>query len=261
MSTFSWSHNDLYEFLRDMYRDAKMLVQEPTFLDVKTSNDFVTSVDFAIEEAVIGFIRRYEPTALVLSEENSWVEAPERGDYWILDPLDGTGNFVNRIPVYGISIAKVVRSEVVLAGVIDLVRGEIFSALKGKGFRLNNQLAGGAAAQQTKLAIVSTGYLKSFGAAGLISNGYKLRNFGSQALHLGYVAAGRVDLCFSEEARIWDDIAGSLLVSESGGEYNNAFPGVCFLKLGREQMELNSVASSSASADFVVQALHTDPSV
>jgi myo-inositol-1(or 4)-monophosphatase len=248
MNRPTWTHDNLYTFLKKVYEESTSLIHEPEFVNVKTKNDFVTSLDYAIDKVVAQEIKRYEPSALVFSEENAWPEESNVKEYWILDPLDGTCNFVNQIHIYGISIAKIVDDEVVLAAVIDLPRGEIFSALKGQGFRIDNQVQD-PLPSHSKMAVLSTGYLKIFGSEHVIADGYKIRNLGSQAIHLAYVAAGRLDLCISLEACIWDDIAGSLLVSESGGVYKNVFSKESFLKLGQEMLGLRSVAKSRLSSD------------
>ncbi len=194
----------------------------------KGPNDFVSEVDHAAEQAIIDVLRQAYPDHAILAEESGASSNlhDENENVWIIDPLDGTTNFIHGFPQYAVSIALQQRGQITQAVVYDPTRNELFTATKGVGAFLNEKRI--RVAKRDKLAdsLIGTGfpysdlsgldeYLKMFKAMTEKTAG--LRRPGSAALDLAYVAAGRLDGFFEKKLKPWDMAAGALLVSEAGG--------------------------------------------
>ena len=190
----------------------------------KTNNEFVSEVDHAAEDAIVETLLSAYPDHAILAEERG---AQGQSDYvWIIDPLDGTTNFLHGFPQYSVSIACSVRGVLTHAVVFDPTRNELFTATRGGGAFLNDRRL--RVSKRTKLAdsLIGTGfpyrefefsaaYVKIF--TELMTKTAGLRRPGSAALDLAYVAAGRTDGFFEAGLRQWDMAAGALLVLEAGG--------------------------------------------
>jgi myo-inositol-1(or 4)-monophosphatase len=197
----------------------------------KSSNDFVTEVDQAAEAAIIETILTAYPGHAILAEESGRQHGAKHSDFlWIIDPLDGTTNFIHGFPVYCISIALSFRGKVEQAVVYDPTRNDLFMASKGRGAFLNDKRL--RVSKRTRLgdALIGTGfpfrkgdnfqrYLKMFEAVAPHCAG--MRRPGSAALDLCYVAAGWYDGFFETGLNPWDVAAGSLLITEAGGLIGN----------------------------------------
>ncbi len=194
----------------------------------KGHNDFVSEVDKAAEEAIIDVLKHAYPGHAILAEESgpSSNLHDENENVWIIDPLDGTTNFIHGFPQYAVSIALRQRGQVTQAVIYDPTRNELFTATKGEGAFLNNKRIRVAKRDKLADALIGTGfpysdlsgldeYLKMFKLMTEKSAG--LRRPGSAALDLAYVAAGRLDGFFEKNLKPWDMAAGALLVSEAGG--------------------------------------------
>jgi myo-inositol-1(or 4)-monophosphatase len=198
----------------------------------KQRNDFVTEVDRAAEEAIIGTLRQAYPEHAFLAEESGHTqgrrEAPphEADTVWIIDPLDGTTNFIHGFPQYCVSIALMQKGVVTQAVVYDPNRDELYTASKGRGAYLNDRRIRVSARTRIDEALIGTGfpfrrldaldeYLRMFKAVSEKAAG--VRRPGAAALDLAYVAAGRYDAFFEIGLMPWDVAAGSLLVTEAGG--------------------------------------------
>ncbi len=194
----------------------------------KGHNDFVSEVDQAAEQAIIDVLKQAYPDHAVLAEESgaSANLHDENDNVWIIDPLDGTTNFIHGFPQYAVSIALRQRGQITQAVVYDPTRNELFTATKGEGAFLNNKRIRVAKRDKLADALIGTGfpysdlsgldeYLKMFKAMTEKSSG--LRRPGSAALDLAYVAAGRLDGFFEKNLKPWDMAAGALLISEAGG--------------------------------------------
>ncbi|MDP3622212.1 MAG: inositol monophosphatase family protein [Polynucleobacter sp.] len=194
-------------------------------VDRKQHNDFVTEVDKAAEEAIIETLSDAYPSHGFLAEEtgehNSGAES-----IWIIDPLDGTTNFIHGFPQYAVSIALAVNGVTQQAVVYDPNRDELFTATRGSGAYLDRRRL--RVATETRLAngLVGTGfpyredqdletYLKIF--ADMTRQCAGLRRPGAASLDLAYVAAGRYDGFFESGLKPWDMAAGALLITEAGG--------------------------------------------
>ena len=189
----------------------------------KSRQDYVSDIDIAAEHFLTREISKLYPKHRILGEETVENGAALAGYCWLVDPLDGTHNFINNIPCYCISLALLKDGKPVVAIVYDILHDEMFDAVKGHGFRVNG--ASITTPNNDKAAItISSGTVDRIldidpkGLADLRQIG-RFRIFGSQALHLAYVAAGRLKAAISVEAKLWDDAAGALLVTEAGGFY------------------------------------------
>ncbi len=191
----------------------------------KGRNDFVTEVDHAAEREIIGIIRRHYPQHAFLAEESG--RTGEHDTLWIIDPLDGTTNFLHGFPVFAVSIAAQVRGRLEHAVVYDPMRGELFTASRGAGAHLDNHRMRVSKARALEGALIATGfpyrantrylddYLGMLKAVTQQAAG--VRRPGSAALDLAYVAAGRVDGFWEIGLAAWDTAAGTLLIQEAGG--------------------------------------------
>lgn len=197
-------------------------------IEEKTPNDFVTSMDKAVEREIIAHISGIYPEHNFLSEElHATTELNDKDSFWIIDPIDGTTNFMHGFPHFAISIAYYAEGDVQCGVVYDPVANELFTAMKGKGARLNNQQRL-RVSNRKKLAgaLLCTGFpcrtpeSQQFFMT-LIADLFKdvsgIRKTGSAALDLAYVAAGRFDGLIDRDLKVWDTAAGNLLVTESGG--------------------------------------------
>lgn len=207
-----------------------MYIQSQTFdaswLEVKSKNSFVSRVDKTTEGILVEALQRLLPEAGFLTEEETIVQ-PNKKLRWIIDPLDGTTNYIHGIPCYCVSIALEVEGVIVLGVVYEVNRNECFYAMKG----------GGAYLGQEKISVSKTKFL----ADSLLATGFPyydfdqtsaylnvldhlmqqsrgIRRMGSACADLAYVACGRFDGFFEYSLHPWDVAAGSLLVQEAGGQ-------------------------------------------
>lgn len=193
----------------------------------KGESDFVTKVDTDSETAIVSCIRSYYPEAIIVGEELSPTASIGRyGLAFVVDPLDGTTNFVHGFPEYAVSIAAVRDGELVAAVVRSLTRSEIFTATKGGGAHVNGQPISVSSETEPYRALIGTGfpfkrhdllekYAQQFIKVSSHTSG--VRRAGSAALDLSYVACGRFDGFWELVLSPWDIAAGLLLVREAGG--------------------------------------------
>ena len=200
-------------------------------VSTKSPNDFVTEIDHAAETAIIETLLGAYPGHGILAEESGQAHGtPESEFLWIIDPIDGTTNFIHGFPVYCVSIALAFRGQIQQGVVYDPTRNDLFYASKGRGAYLNDRRL--RVSRRTRLAdcLVSTGfpyrkgddfqrYLRMFETVLPACAG--LRRPGSAALDLCYLAAGYTDGFFETGLSPWDIAAGSLLVTEAGGLLGN----------------------------------------
>jgi myo-inositol-1(or 4)-monophosphatase len=192
----------------------------------KNRNDFVTQVDRAAEQAIIDVIRRAYPDHGFLAEE-SGASAGGRTEYrWVIDPLDGTTNFIHGFPQYCVSIALEHKGVLTQAVVYDPAKNELFTASRGRGAYLDDRRIRASKCAQLKDALVGTGFpFKELGQldrylrqlATLMRESSGVRRAGAAALDLAYVAAGRLDAFWEMGLSPWDMAAGALLIQEAGG--------------------------------------------
>ena len=203
--------------LRDFYYRTSLKVS------YKGAIDLVTEADFNVEAFLLEELET--KTGLkCIAEETRGIE-PVAGSYWLIDPLDGTVNFVHRYPAFCISLALVDGGEIVLGFVYDPLRDELFEAEKGKGAFLNGVKIKVSETDSLSRSLLATGFpydvwlsrnnLREFGAFLLKAQG--IRRSGSAALDLCYVACGRLDGFWEPGLKPWDMAAGALIVWEAGG--------------------------------------------
>ena len=200
-------------------------------ISAKAPNDFVTEVDHAAEHAIIDTLLGAYPGHGILAEETGGVRGAKDSDYvWIIDPLDGTTNFIHGFPVYAVSIALAFRGQVQQAVVYDPTRNDLFYATRGRGAYLNDKRLRVSRRIRMAESLIGTGfpfrrgddfqaYMKMLES--VMTQCAGVRRPGAAALDLCYVAAGWTEGFFETGLSPWDVAAGSLLVTEAGGLVGN----------------------------------------
>lgn len=200
-------------------------------VSTKSANDFVTEVDHKAEEVIIETLLTAYPGHGILAEESGRTHGAKNSEYvWIIDPLDGTTNFIHGLPFYAVSIALAFRDQVQQAVVYDPTRNDLFYASKGRGAFLNDKRL--RVSKRTRMAesLIGTGfpfrkgdnfqrYVKMFSEIMQACAG--VRRPGAAALDLCYVAAGYYDGFFETGLNPWDIAAASLMITEAGGLIGN----------------------------------------
>lgn len=201
-------------------------IGQPGKVRQKGSADYVTEVDKACEKAILDVITSRFPGHGVLSEESPFLGEKDSQLTWIVDPLDGTTNFIHGFPMVSVSLAVAQEGKVLLGLVLDPLREELFLATQGFGARLNGRPIRVRNRATVEDALMATGfphrakhYLGPYMAAmgRILREANDLRRAGSAALDLAYVACGRLDGFWEPGLKAWDVAAGSLLVQEAGG--------------------------------------------
>jgi len=192
----------------------------------KNRNDFVTQVDRAAEQAIIDVIRRAYPEHSFVAEE-SGASAGARPEFqWVIDPLDGTTNYIHGFPQYCVSIALEHKGVLTQAVVYDPAKNELFTASRGRGAYLDDRRMRASKCAQLADALVGTGFpFKELARIDLYMRQLRtlmgacagVRRAGAAALDLAYVAAGRLDAFWEMGLSRWDMAAGALLIQEAGG--------------------------------------------
>lgn len=209
-------------------------------ITMKKAFDFVTTVDRWSEAVIMETIRNRYPSHRFLTEESLRQEG-EKGYRWIIDPLDGTTNYIHGFPVFSVSIALQHEGGIILGVVFDPLREELFHAQKGGGSFLNNRPVTVSAVADMDRSLVATGfpfrlkemtdhYLSAF--RGVFDQVSDIRRAGSAALDLAYIASGRCDGFFELNLSPWDIAAGSLLITEAGGVVSDFGGGSRYLTSG-----------------------------
>ena len=209
----------------------------------KGSNDFVTNVDKAAEAVIIDTIRKSYPQHTIITEESGEHVGEDLDVQWVIDPLDGTTNFLRGIPHFAVSIACKYRGRLEHAVIIDPVRQEEFTASRGRGAQLNGRRLRVSGRTSLEGALLGTGfpfrdnqmdnldnYLGMF--RDLTGQTAGIRRAGAASLDLAYVAAGRFDAFWESGLSEWDMAAGALLIQEAGGLVSDFTGGHDFLEKG-----------------------------
>jgi myo-inositol-1(or 4)-monophosphatase len=226
----------------------------------KATNDFVTEVDRQAEQAIIDVIHDAYPDHSILAEENGVIPGKRGGTEfrWIIDPLDGTTNFLHGFPQFAVSIGVQQNGRLEHAVIYDPMRQELFTASRGGGAQLNDRRLRVTPRRGLEGALLGTGfpfkqqqhldaYLATFRA--LFSMTAGIRRPGSAALDLAYVAAGRLDGFWEIGLNPWDMAAGVLLIQEAGGLVSDFSGGNDYLDSG------NLVAASPKVFKAMLQAI------
>lgn len=192
----------------------------------KGPGDFVSAADKRAEKIIKEDLQYARPDYQLLLEESGAIEAANKDHRWIVDPLDGTTNFLHGIPHWAISIALESHGEIVAGLVYDPIKDEMFTAEKGQGAFIRRSRLRVSARQDLMMSTIATGaprraikkqekFLSEYKAVLSVAPG--LRRFGAAALDLAYVAAGRCEAFWERDLKAWDIAAGILLVKEAGG--------------------------------------------
>lgn len=219
---------------RAAYDRDKLTVQK------KRRNDFVSEVDRAAESAIIATLRESYPKHAILAEESG--ASGDSDHQWVIDPLDGTTNFLHGLPQYCVSIALRVKGQVTQGVVFDPNRDELFTASKGNGAFLNDRRIRVSPTRLLEDALIGTGfpfrepddldqYVRQFRE--MTQRAAGIRRPGAAALDLAYVACGRYDGFWEQGLAPWDMAAGSLLVREAGGIVSDFVGKDGYLESGR----------------------------
>ncbi len=218
----------------------KMASLQKLKVDLKGHNDYVSDADRAAEKAVIDCIFKHYPDHAILAEESG--AQGESDHVWIVDPLDGTTNYLHGFPVFAVSIGLQIKGRMEHAVVYDPMRQELFTASRGDGAQVDGRRIRVSGQKQLERALIGTGfpirqsekelkpYLEMLGKTVLNTSG--VRRPGAAALDLAYVAAGRLDAFWETGLAAWDLAAGSLLIREAGGIISGLDGSENFLETG-----------------------------
>jgi len=206
---------------------------------IKGKNDFVTEVDTHAENIIIGIIKNAYPDHAFLAEESG--KSGDSEFLWIIDPLDGTTNFLHGFPHFAVSIALQHNERLDQAVIYDPLKQELFTASQGKGAQLNNRRIRVSSHKTLDGALLGTGFpFKSDHQLEKFLDNFKslypmvagIRRAGAASLDLAYVACGRLDGFWEYNLKPWDIAAGALLVQEAGGINSELTGGVNYLETG-----------------------------
>jgi myo-inositol-1(or 4)-monophosphatase len=226
---------------RKLIRDFGEL--ENLQVSLKGPGNFVTAADQRTEQMLIEELQRVRPGYGFLAEESGAIEGPDKSHRFIIDPIDGTTNFMHGIPQFALSLALERESQVVSAVVFNPVTDEMFTAERGHGAYLNDKRLRVAARKNLADAVIATGsphvghgeeHHTRFRAQlrDVMAGSAAVRRFGAASLDLAFVAAGRFDAYWEEALGAWDMAAGLLLVKEAGGVVTDLGGGERMLPLG-----------------------------
>ena len=215
----------------------------------KGPGDFVTSADKRTEKIIIEELQKAHPDYGIITEESGIINKANTNNRWIIDPIDGTTNFLNGIPQFAISIGYEEENEIKCGVIFDPIKNEMFCAEKGNGAYLNNSRIRVSNKKKLKDALLVTGGPKQsskikeeiFSEFIKVSNNVlsPVRKFGSAALDVAYVACGRFDGYWQRELNYWDIAAGIIILKEAGGLVN------FFEKDNEAPLKRNILASNS----------------
>ena len=194
--------------IRDFGEIEKLQVKK------KGPADFVTNSDIKTEKIIIEELKKAKPNYSIISEENGIKKNKDQNNTWVIDPIDGTINFLHGIPHFAISIALKSYGEIVSGLIFDPIKNEIFFAEKNNGAYFNNHRIRVSKKDEIENCLFASG--------NKITNEFELplRKTGSAALDMAYVAAGRYDGYFQKNLNLWDIAAGIILIKEAGGLLN-----------------------------------------
>ena len=181
----------------------------------KGPSDFVTNSDKKVEKIIIEELTKTRKNFSIIGEEIGELKNSDKENYWIIDPIDGTTNFLHGIPHFAISIALRKKEEIISGLIFDPIKNEMFYAEKNNGAFFNNQRIRVSKKKKIEECLFATGGKNE------INNTLNNRKSGSAALDMAYVGAGRYDGYFQKDLNIWDIAAGIIIVKEAGGKIND----------------------------------------
>ncbi|MDC0043506.1 inositol monophosphatase [Candidatus Pelagibacter sp.] len=184
-------------------------------VSVKGPSDFVSNADTKAEKIIIEELMKAKKNYSIISEENGSVINKDNENVWIIDPIDGTSNFLHGVPHFAISIALKSNDKIISGLIYDPIKDEMFHAEKENGAFFNNQRIKVSKKREINACLFATG------GKNIALDNLTIRKTGSAALDMAYVAAGRFDGFFQKNLNIWDIAAGIVLIKEAGGIVNN----------------------------------------
>lgn len=229
------------EYLKD--EQSKL---ESSAIEMKGSRDYVSYVDKEAERQLVSALKDYVPDAAFLTEEDT-VEYIEKDYTWIIDPLDGTSNYVHGMNPYTVSIALMYKNEVILGVVYDPMADELFTAIKGEEAYLNNNKINVSHQNEMLNSFIGFGipYEVTSEAQNILNNMFRhfgnasFRLKGSAAIEICYVACGRLDAYFHSDLSPWDVAAGVFILQQAGGKITDFKNGANYI-FGKELVATNS---------------------
>ena len=184
-------------------------------VSLKGPNNFVTNADRKVEKIIIEELEKSKKNFSILTEESGFIKNKDKDNFWIVDPIDGTTNFLNGVPHFCISIALLFEKEIIAGVIYDPIKDEIFYAEKNGGSFLNNKSIRVSKKNDISSCLYGVNFRKN------LPENLIIRNTGSAALDLAYVSCGRFDGCFQKNVNLWDIAAGAVLIKEAGGIVDN----------------------------------------
>ncbi len=253
-------YRQICQVVCDIARDAGAYIREElpllsaSDIERKSLNSYVTHVDTTAEKRIVKALEEILPEAGFIVEEES-IDKKGYDHKWIVDPLDGTTNFIHGVPCFSVSIALMHRDEMVIGVVYEVMQDECFYAWKGGGAYLNDNPIRVSETTSLKESLLATGfpyhdysqlneYMELF--TWCLRNSHGVRRFGSAAVDLAYVACGRFDGFFEYGLNPWDVAAGSLIVKEAGGAVSDFSKKDNFV-FGKEILAVNSAVYQELS--------------
>ena len=181
----------------------------------KGPKDFVTKTDKRVEKILIEELTKSKKNYSFITEETGIIKNLNKDNFWIIDPIDGTTNFLNGVPHFCISIALLFNNEIIAGVIYDPIKDEIFFAEKDGGAYLNNKSIRVSKKNVLSECLYGANFRKN------LPDEFIVRNTGSAALDLAYVSCGRFDGCLQKNVNLWDIAAGNILIKEAGGVVDN----------------------------------------
>ena len=207
-------------------------------VSIKGPSDFVTNADIKAEKIIIDELTKSRKNYSILSEESGSKENKDIDNVWIIDPIDGTINFLHGVPHFAISIALKSNNEIVSGLIYDPIKDEMFYAEKNNGAYFNNKRIRVSKRKKIEDCLFASGEIDNENIKQKTNAKLKTRKSGSAALDMAYVASGRYDGYFQKNLNLWDIAAGIIIVKEAGGQVND-------LNL-KQNNNIDIIASSSS---------------
>ena len=207
-------------------------------VSIKGPSDFVTNADTKAEKIIIDELTKSRKNYSILSEESGLKENKDIDNVWIIDPIDGTNNFLHGVPHFAISIALKSNNEIVSGLIYDPIKDEMFYAEKNNGAYFNNKRIRVSKRKKMEDCLFASGEIDNENIKQKTNAKLSIRKSGSAALDMAYVASGRYDGYFQKNLNLWDIAAGIIIVKEAGGQVND-------LNL-KQNNNINIIASSSS---------------
>ena len=190
-------------------------------VSIKGPSDFVTNADTKAEKIIIDELTKSRKNYSILSEESGSKENKDIDNVWIIDPIDGTINFLHGVPHFAISIALKSNNEIVSGLIYDPIKDEMFYAEKNNGAYFNNKRIRVSKRKKIEECLFASGEIDNENIKQKINSKLSIRIAGSAALDMAYVASGRYDGYFQKNLNLWDIAAGIIIVKEAGGQVND----------------------------------------